>query len=106
MDNYRGFKAESGINSAYAAETSAPTSEPLLESLNSRLDSQLSGTHEAYCRVRAIADRLFGPQPEAVGENKASPSPQSSIARLARTRENFDSVLNDLLRQIQRLEAL
>jgi len=79
---------------------------PALELLNKSLDARLSQANDVLCRTRMLADRIFGAVPEPVGNDKTEPKPTAVMSSIRQADQFLDSILVDLSRQLQRLEAL
>lgn len=92
---------------------SAHTGYPVQESAKDRpqLDahvdnlSNLPATAKlALCRLRQLADRYLGPQPDGVTGACATPSPSNLSARLELIYTDLDALLRSIHSQIDRLE--
>lgn len=78
-----------------------------LESIDGDLQKSLSLLHESLARLRVLADRVVGAQPEPVsGNGQTNPQAMSMVRRLEDTAGFIRNTANDVAGLIARLERL
>lgn len=104
----QGNYVNGGVQSAgYSTILSVAATMPLDE-LAKRLDVARERTTQATTRIRAIADSLFGPEPEQKQNSGATlqPPPNGRVASLSSQADGVHYWLAELERQIGRLSPL
>lgn len=65
----------------------------------------LHSARELTARIRAIAEKTLGPQPESVSGEKPAPSPSGTLSRLQSVANDTRDEINAANRACARLEA-
>jgi hypothetical protein len=83
-----------------------PRTQPRLEQLGDRIEKSLIELQELNGRLCNVADRICGPVPEAVDNNKSPPQPSATVGRLESMSEGLGHLLRRLRQSVDRLETL
>lgn len=102
MDNY----APSNQGYASAGALGSPVKPSRLEQSAQAFEKSLGEFLDLNQRLNNIADRILGPVPEAVSNDKQPPSPSATIGRVEYLNEGLAYALRRLRQSTERLEVL
>ena len=77
---------------------------PTLETFILRLNSGRGDLEELAGRLECLLERLEGPTPEVAEEARAEPDPSSHNARMDRSLNNLQQVIDRIRSTVNRLE--
>jgi hypothetical protein len=83
-----------------------PTRQPRLDQVSDRFEKSLNEFLTLTQRLQNITDRVLGPVPEAVENNKQPQPPSASIGKLESMTESLGQLLRRLNQSVERLETL
>lgn len=88
-----------------ASNSTAPPAQ-MLEQLDKGVDYSLSRLQDLTLRLKHVADRLFGSQPEAVADSNKSQQSSAVVARLEQGIGHMEAMTSQAFIQLERLERL